>query len=243
MIRIIPAIDIISGKCVRLTQGEYSSVRIYSDDPVDMARRFRDKGIRKLHIVDLDGARTSSPQNLGILERIVSATGMETEWGGGIKDRASLDSVLDCGASQAICGSIAVTRSEEFISWIEDHGPEKIILGADIRDGKVATHGWTEDSGSDAHGLIRKFIPHGLSQVICTDISRDGMLQGPSFGLYESLRRSFPGMAITASGGIASMDDIMRLDSLGIDNAIAGKAIYEGLISLEEIAEYNQKSL
>lgn len=243
MIRIIPAIDIISGKCVRLTQGKYSSARTYSDDPVDMARRFRDKGIRKLHIVDLDGAKAYSPQNLGILERIVSATGMETEWGGGIKDRASLDSVLDCGASQAICGSIAVTRSEEFISWIEDHGPEKIILGADIRDGKVATHGWTEYSGSDAHGLIRKFIPHGLSQVICTDISRDGMLQGPSFGLYESLRRSFPGMAITASGGIASMDDIMRLDSLGIDNAIAGKAIYEGLISLEEIAEYNQKSL
>lgn len=243
MIRIIPAIDIISGKCVRLTQGKYSSVRTYSDDPVDMARRFRDKGIRKLHIVDLDGAKAYSPQNLGILERIVSATGMETEWGGGIKDRASLDSVLDCGASQAICGSIAVTRSEEFISWIEDHGPEKIILGADIRDGKVATHGWTEDSDSDAYGLIRKFIPHGLSQVICTDISRDGMLQGPSFGLYESLRRSFPGMAITASGGIASMDDIMRLDSLGIDNAIAGKAIYEGLISLEEIAEYNQKSL
>lgn len=243
MIRIIPAIDIISGKCVRLTQGKYSSVRTYSDDPVDMALRFRDKGIRKLHIVDLDGAKAYSPQNLGILERIVSATGMETEWGGGIKDRASLDSVLDCGASQAICGSIAVTRSEEFISWIEDHGPEKIILGADIRDGKVATHGWTEDSDSDAYGLIRKFIPHGLSQVICTDISRDGMLQGPSFGLYESLRRSFPGMAITASGGIASMDDIMRLDSLGIDNAIAGKAIYEGLISLEEIAEYNQKSL
>ena len=243
MIRIIPAIDIISGKCVRLTQGEYSSVRTYSDDPVDMALRFKDKGIRKLHIVDLDGARTSSPQNLGILERIVSATGIETEWGGGIKDRASLGSVLDCGASQAICGSIAVTRSEEFISWIEEHGPEKIILGADIRDGKVATHGWTEDSDSDAHGLIRKFIPHGLSQVICTDISRDGMLQGPSFGLYESLRRSFPGMTITASGGIASMDDIMRLDSLGIDNAIAGKAIYEGLISLEEIAEYNQKSL
>ena len=232
MIRIIPAIDIISGKCVRLTQGKYSSVRTYSDDPVDMARRFRDKGIRKLHIVDLDGARTSSPQNLGILKRIVSATGMETEWGGGIKDRASLDSVLDCGASQAICGSIAVTRP-----------PEKIILGADIRDGKVATHGWTEDSGSDAHGLIRKFIPHGLSQVICTDISRDGMLQGPSFGLYESLRCNFPGMALTASGGITSMDDIMRLDSLGIDNAIAGKAIYEGLISLEEIAEYNQKSL
>ena len=235
MIRIIPAIDIISGKCVRLTQGKYSSVRTYSDDPVDMARRFRDKGIRKLHIVDLDGARTSSPQNLGILERIVSATGMETEWGGGIKDRASLDSVLDCGASQAICGSIAVTWPEEFISWIEDHGPEKIILGADIRDGKVATHGWTEDSGSDAHGRIRKFIHHGLSQVICTDISRDGMLCGPGAELYTRLQEQFPTVEVTVSGGISSMDDIRRLDTLGLRSVIIGKALYEGRITLEEI--------
>ena len=241
MIEIIPAIDIISGKCVRLTKGDYASVKSYSDDPADIALRFKDAGLRRLHIVDLDGARASFPRNLDVLEKIVSATGMEVEWGGGIKDRAGLSSVLESGAAQAICGSIAVTDPEEFRSWIYEYGSGRIILGADVRDGKVATHGWIRDSGLTVEDLVGMFLEDGLKKVICTDISRDGTLQGPSFDLYGSLRRQFPGIEFTASGGISTMTDIYELDRQGTGSVIVGKAIYEGRITVGEITEFNRR--
>ena len=238
MIGIIPAIDIIGGKCVRLTKGDYSTAKSYSDNPSDMAISFRDAGLKKLHIVDLDGAKASSPQNLAVLESIKSATDMEIEWGGGIKDRQSLEAVLSCGASQAICGSIAVTDREEFTAWLHDYGSERIILGADARNGRIATHGWMNETETTVVDLIAAYVPYGLKRVICTDISKDGMLQGPSFGLYAALKERFPALMVTASGGIGGMEDILKLDEMGIDSVIVGKALYEGKISLREISGY-----
>ena len=238
MIRIIPAIDIMSGKCVRLTKGDYSTAKSYSDNPVEVAELFRDAGLESLHIVDLDGARTSSPQNLKVLESIASATGMKIEWGGGIKDRSALDAVLGSGASQAICGSIAVTDMEEFRNWLTEYGPDRIILGADARGGRIATHGWLRESGLTVAQLVETYIPYGLKKVICTDIACDGMLHGPSFGLYSSLQELFPDLELTASGGIGSIADIAGLDRMGIGSVIVGKALYENRITLNEISQY-----
>ena len=238
MIEIIPAIDIIGGKCVRLAKGDYATAKSYSDSPADVALSFRDAGLKKLHIVDLDGAKASSPQNLAVLESISSATGMEIEWGGGIKDRRSLEAVLSGGAAQVICGSIAVTDRDEFAAWIQDYGPDRIILGADARNGRIATHGWLQETGLTVAELVGTYVPYGLERVICTDISKDGMLQGPSFGLYSELKRQFPEIRVTASGGIGGMDDILELDNMGTDSVIVGKALYEGKISLREISGY-----
>ena len=236
MIEIIPAIDIISGKCVRLTKGDYASVKSYSDDPADIALRFKDAGLRRLHIVDLDGARASFPRNLDVLEKIVSATGMEVEWGGGIKDRAGLSSVLESGAAQAICGSIAVTDPEEFRSWIYEYGSGRIILGADVRDGKVATHGWIRDSGLTVEDLVGMFLEDGLKKVICTDISRDGAMRGANLELYRSLAKR-QGLQIVASGGVSSLDDIKALRDLDLYGAILGKAYYTGAVDLADALE------
>ncbi len=241
MIQIIPAMDIISGECVRLTKGDYSTRKSYSGNPLEMAERFCGAGLKRLHIVDLDGARASFPENLHILEKIISRTGMEIEWGGGIKNRQALDAVLDSGASQAICGSIAVSDPDEFRTWLSEYGPDRIILGADVRNGMIATHGWMQDSSVSVEDLVERFLPFGLSRVICTDIACDGMLCGPSLGLYAGLLRRFPELGLTASGGIGSMEDIISLDRTGIGSVIVGKAIYEGRISLEEIEEFNSK--
>jgi phosphoribosylformimino-5-aminoimidazole carboxamide ribotide isomerase len=242
MIEIIPAIDIIGGKCVRLTQGDYDRLTTYGDDPAEIARGYEAIGVRRLHVVDLDGAKASAPCNLEVLERICRTTSLDVEWGGGIKSEESLSAVLSAGANRAICGSVAVSNSELMDAWIERYGAEHIILGVDIRDGKVATHGWLKESEMGASEIIERFRPRGLSQVICTDISKDGMLGGPTFELYERLQAEFPEVEITVSGGIGSMDDIRRLNDMGLRSVIVGKAIYEGRITMEELKEWLQNA-
>lgn len=234
MIEIIPATDIIGGQCVRLTQGDYASRKTYYRDPLEAALRFEEAGARRLHMVDLDGAKAAEPQNLAVLERIAAKTSLEVQYGGGIKSRAALRSVFDAGARRAVCGSVAVREPELFARWIAEFGPERLILGADVRDGVVAIQGWTERSERTAPELIETFLPAGLRQVVCTDISRDGMLCGPAVALYADLQRRFPQVEITVSGGVSSLDDIARLEREGLRSVIVGKALYEGRITLEK---------
>ena len=235
---IIPAIDLIDGRCVRLTQGDYDQKKEYSADPLDMAKQYEDCGVSRLHIVDLDGAKAKQPCNLKTLEKIASGTSLDIEWGGGIKDSVSLRSALDAGAGRIICGSVAVDNREEFLSWLSEFGSSKIILGADVRDGKVATHGWLKDSGLTLAELMDWYVPAGLTQMICTDISKDGMLQGPDFEFYVDLKRAFPTVDVTLSGGISCMDDIEKAAQLELHSVIVGKAIYEGRISLKEVESW-----
>ena len=235
---LIPAIDLMDGKCVRLTQGDYGQKKEYSADPLDMARHYEDYGIRRLHVVDLDGAKAKKPCNLAVLERIAAGTALDVEWGGGIKDADALKSALDAGAGRIICGSIAVDDRTEFTSWLSEFGPSRIILGADVRDGKVATHGWLRDSGLSLEELMGWYVPCGLSQMICTDISRDGMLQGPDFGFYVALKQAWPSVDVTLSGGVSCMDDLYEASRLGLHSVIVGKAIYEGRISLKDIESW-----
>lgn len=242
MIEIIPAIDLIDGRCVRLTQGDYAQTRVYDCNPVDMAKRYADCGIRRLHIVDLDGAKAKFPntKNLKALENIASATSLDVEWGGGIKSEEALCTVVNAGASRIICGSVAVENPEMFALWLRKYGVARIILGADVRNGKVATNGWLKDSETGVDELVEKFLPYGLSQMICTDINKDGTLQGPDFSLYTSLQQHFMGVDITLSGGISSMQDIISANEAGIRAVITGKAVYEGKITLKEIEQWLQ---
>lgn len=242
MIEIIPAIDIIGGRCVRLTKGDYGAKKVYDCSPVDMAMRFADCGVRRIHLVDLDGARLGGPANLETLEAVASKVDIEIEWGGGLSGDGALKSMFDAGASCGIIGSVAVREPELMHRWLRDFGPDRIILGADLRDGRVAVKGWTEDSSEDAASLVGRFLPDGLSQVICTDISRDGLLQGPAFDLYGALSEKFPQLLLTVSGGISSMDDIERLDGMGLGRVIVGKAVYEGRITLKQIEQWSQNA-
>ncbi len=239
MITIIPAIDIIGGECVRLTQGDYAQKSVYFKDPAEVAARYADAGVRRLHLVDLDGAKASEPRNLAVLEAVARRTGLDIQWGGGIKSAAALRSVLDAGAGRAIVGSVAVTDPEAFEGWLAEFGPARIVLGADTRDGRVATHGWLEESTLTAADLIRRFSREaGLTQAIVTDIARDGMLTGPAFELYAELQTAFPGVEITASGGISNAQDIARLDAQHTRSVIVGKAIYENKITLQELKQW-----
>lgn len=238
MIQILPAIDIIDGRCVRLTRGDYAQKKVYDASPVDMAARYADCGVTRIHLVDLDGARLSAPANLAVLEQIASRGEVETEWGGGIADETALRNVFDAGATKAIIGSVAALKPALFADWLTLFGADRLILGADVRDGKVAVKGWQESAGLSASALIAGF--EGLQEVICTEISRDGMLGGPAFDLYKALQTEFPSVAFTASGGISSMDDLRALDAMGMPRAIVGKAIYENRISLEEIKLWSQ---
>lgn len=234
-IEIIPAIDIIGGQCVRLTQGDYSQRTVYSSDPVEIAKSYEAIGIRRLHVVDLDGAKAAAPQNLDTLRKIATATKLDIQYGGGIKSGEALKAVLETGANRAICGSVAITAPERFGEWLAAYGPEHIILGADTKAGKVAINGWLESSQTDVQTIVRRFAERGLRQVICTDISRDGMLEGPNFELYTTLQSEFPEVDITVSGGISSLYDIVRLDDMGLRSVIVGKAIYEGHITLKDL--------
>ena len=233
--QLIPAIDLIDGRCVRLTKGDYNEKKVYDADPVEWARELEDHGIQRLHVVDLDGAKSSEPKNLATLERIAGATSLDIEWGGGIKTADSLHAVFESGAQRAICGSVAVDKPNDFIQWLQDFGNDHIILGADVRNGMVSTHGWLEDSSISISDIITQFLPYGLSQVICTDISRDGMLEGPNFPLYEKLLKQFPDIVLTLSGGVSSKDDLLKAEQLGLHAAIIGKALYEGRITLSDL--------
>ena len=234
-INIIPAIDLIDGKCVRLTKGDYSQKKQYDASPLDMALRYQDIGIRRLHLVDLDGAKSSSPRNLHVLEEIATRTSLDIEWGGGIKNDEALRDAFNAGAHHLIIGSVAVSRPELFARWLEQYGGDRLILGADVNDGRVAINGWMDQSEQTIEALIDRFRPNGLREVICTDIAKDGMLQGPSFDLYARLQAAYPELDIIVSGGISAMDDIYRLNEMHLRHVIVGKAIYEGRITLEEI--------
>lgn len=241
MIEIIPAIDIIGGECVRLTQGDYAQKSTYFTDPLEVAKMMESVGVRRIHLVDLDGAKASSPQNLRVLERVATATALDVQYGGGIKSEQALRDVFSSGARRAICGSVAVSSPDLFREWLRNFGAGHIILGADIKDGNVATHGWLSQSQLTVKELINVFLQDGLTQVICTDISKDGMLNGPSFELYDELQKAYSVINITVSGGISSVDDILRLDEMGLRSVIVGKAFYEGHITLKQIEQCMQK--
>ena len=241
MISIIPAIDLIDGRCVRLTRGDYSQKKVYDGNPADLARSYADCGVKRIHLVDLDGARAGAPHNLKTLEQIAKAVSCELEWGGGIKDEAALQAVFSAGASHAIVGSVAALQPDVFTGWLGRYG-ERMILGADVRDGFVAVKGWLEAAPVGIDELISHFLPAGLKECIVTEISRDGMLQGPAAALYVRLQRDFPDLSITVSGGISSMADIRMLDALHLGKVIVGKAIYENHITLEDIKTWSQSA-
>lgn len=237
-ITIIPAIDLIDAKCVRLSQGDYNQKTVYNENPLEVAKMFEDAGISRLHLVDLDGAKAKHIVNWKVLETIASKTSLTIDFGGGLKTDEDLRVAFESGAQMVTGGSIAVKDRTTFESWIGKFGSEKIILGADAMNGKIAVSGWQEDSGEDIIPFIKGYVQEGISKVISTDISRDGMLTGPSIELYAEIQKNFPELELIASGGIAVMDDIIKLDEMGVPGVITGKAIYENKISLEEISKF-----
>lgn len=246
--RLIPAIDIIDGKCVRLSKGDYSTKKIYNENPLEVAKQFEAHGIQYLHLVDLDGAKSKNIVNHKILEEIASKTTLKIDFGGGLKTDADLKIAFECGANQITGGSIAVKSPETFKSWLQKFGSEKIILGADAKDEKVAISGWTEDSDLELIPFIQKYIEEGINYIICTDISKDGMLEGPSFDLYkkiikdcQSQRSRRPNeneIKLIASGGISTFEELPKLAKLGCEGTIIGKAIYENKITLKQLENY-----
>ena len=236
--RIIPAIDIIDGKCVRLTKGDYNTKKIYNEDPLEVAKSFEDSGIKDLHLVDLDGAKASHIVNYKVLESIASRTKLNIDFGGGLKSDEDLSIAFNSGANQVTGGSIAVKDPDVFTRWIQTYGSNKIILGADVKDNKIATSGWLEQSNLDLFPFIASYQGKGISYVICTDISKDGMLKGPSFELYSEILKKSPGIKLIASGGISKFDELPQLDTIGCEGVIIGKAIYENRISLKELEQY-----
>ena len=241
MIKIVPAIDLIDGRCVRLTRGDYGQQKTYDGSPVDMARSYADAGVERIHLVDLDGAKAGAPCNLGTLEAIAGAVSCELEWGGGIGATEALKSVFDAGATHAIAGSVAALKPSLFEQWLDLYGA-RMILGADVRGGRVAVKGWLEEAPLTIDQLVERFLPRGLRECIVTDIARDGMLQGPSIGLYTRLQTAWPGVVFTVSGGVSSLEDLRALDALGLKKAIVGKAIYENRITLKDILLWSQNA-
>ena len=232
--RIIPAIDIIGGKCVRLTKGDYSTKIIYNESPLEVAKEFEANGIQYLHVVDLDGAKSNNIVNHKILESIATKTSLQIDFGGGIKTNEAVQLAFDCGAKQITGGSIAVSNPEIFSGWISKYGADKIILGADCNNRKIATNGWLKESGIDVIDFIDSYQKKGIRNVICTDISKDGMLQGASNELYREIMKA-TGISLIASGGVSCMNDLHQLKEIGCEGVILGKAIYEGNITLKEL--------
>ncbi|MEQ8627899.1 1-(5-phosphoribosyl)-5-[(5-phosphoribosylamino)methylideneamino]imidazole-4-carboxamide isomerase [Ekhidna sp.] len=235
--RIIPAIDIIEGKCVRLSKGDYNTKKIYNEDPLEVAQQFEDAGLQYLHLVDLDGAKAKHIVNWKVLEKLALKTQLKIDFGGGIKSDEDLRIAFESGARQITGGSIAVKEPVKFTSWITAYGAEKIILGADVMDGKIAVSGWQEESDLEIESFIQDYVSKGIEYVISTDISMDGMLEGPSFDLYQSILEKLPDLKLIASGGVSSIDDLVKLKEQGLEGAIVGKAIYENRISLKELGE------
>ncbi len=237
MINVIPAIDLIDGACVRLTKGDYGTKQVYEKDPVIMAKRFEDAGIKRLHLVDLDGAKAGKVVNLSVLENLVNKTKLEIDFGGGIKTDQDLKSVLNAGAKWLTIGSLAVKNPEKMKSWIKNYGAELFILGADVRDGNIAISGWLEISNLHWESFMFDYYQSGVRQFLCTDISRDGMLNGPSVDLYKEIMLRFPDCYLIASGGVSGKQDLIDLEVAKIPAVVLGKAIYEGRITLNEIME------
>jgi len=234
-IEIIPAIDMIDGKCVRLTKGDYAQKKVYGDSPLEMAKLFESKGIKRLHLVDLDGAKSKHVVNDKVLHDICRETRLIVDFGGGIKTNDDLEKVFDAGAAMATAGSIAATDPETVYGWIERYGAQRLILGADARNGKISINGWQKDSTIDLLPFIGDYMSRGIRQVLCTDISKDGMLSGTNTTLYRTIMKHFPTCQLIASGGVSSMDDIRELDDADIPAVVVGKAIYEGNIDLDEL--------
>jgi phosphoribosylformimino-5-aminoimidazole carboxamide ribotide isomerase len=236
---IIPAIDIIDGKCVRLSKGDYTRKTVYAEDPLEVALEFEQAGIRRLHLVDLDGAKAKKVINLPVLERIAGKTGLVIDFGGGVQSTDDLQRVFDAGAEQVTGGSVAVKNPELFEQWLQQFGADKIILGADARKGKVAISGWQEKSEWELMEFVAHYAKKGVRHVISTDVSKDGMLQGPSVKLYQDLVANFPNLSIIASGGVSRYEDLEALSATGVAAAIVGKAIYEGRITLKQLSEFS----
>jgi len=236
--RIIPAIDIINGKCVRLTKGDYTTEIVYNKDPLEVAKQYEDHGIQYLHIVDLDGARSNKIYNYKILEKIASKTNLKIDFGGGIKSEGDVKIAFSSGADQITGGSIAIKNKALFLNWLKEYGSDKIILGADANNEKIAISGWKEESDEEVIPFIKKYQEKGIKYVISTDIAKDGMLTGPSFDLYKRILKEIPEINLIASGGISKMDELPKLAELGCEGVIIGKAIYENRISLKELENY-----
>ncbi len=235
MIELIPAIDIIGGKCVRLSQGDYESKKVYNENPLEVAKMLEAGGIRRLHLVDLDGAASHHVVNYAVLEKIATATSLVVDFGGGVKTDEDLRIAFECGAQMVTGGSVAVKDPELFCHWIEMYGAERIILGADVKERRIAVGGWKEESDMDLFSFLDNYRQRGISKVICTDISCDGMLQGPALGLYKEMLERDSNLYLIASGGVSGVDDICRLEENGIPAVIFGKALYEGRITLDDL--------
>lgn len=239
MIEIIPAIDLIDGKCVRLSQGDFSQKKIYRENPLETAQEFENAGLKRLHIVDLDGAKNGRVTNLKVLETIAENTNLTIDFGGGIKTDEDIQSVFDAGAQMASIGSVAVKNAEKFFAWLEKYGGEKILLGADVKGEKLAINGWQTETEIEIIPFLREYAAKGVTQTFVTDISKDGLLQGSSNELYAKILREIPAVKLIASGGVSKIEDVDELEKIGCSGVIIGKAIYEGRIKLEDLAKAN----
>lgn len=235
--QIIPAIDIIEGKCVRLTQGDYGQKKIYNENPLEVAKQFEDAGLQRLHLVDLDGAKAGSVKNWKVLETIAGKTSLVIDFGGGIKTEKDATIVFNSGAALATIGSLAVKNEAEFVKWLLQFGADKFLLGADVKDEKITVGGWLETTDIAIYDFLQKYTDHGVQQVFCTDVSKDGLLAGPSVDLYKKIIERFPSLHFIASGGVSAVQDLDALAEMGCKGAIVGKAIYENRISLQELKE------
>lgn len=236
---VIPAIDIIDGKCVRLEQGDYNKVSLYHKEPLEVAKKFEDAGLKRLHLVDLDGAKAGTVKNWKVLEVIAGKTSLVIDFGGGVKTEKDVEIVFNSGSSLATIGSIAVKDEEEFVKWLLKFGAGKFLLGADVKDEKITISGWQEETNIWIYDFVQKYIDHGVKQVFCTDVSKDGKLEGPAIDLYKNIISKFPELFFIASGGVSSVDDLKRLQEIGCRGAIVGKAIYENRITLDELRKIN----
>lgn len=241
-IELIPAIDIIDGKCVRLTKGEYSSQKTYNQNPLDIAKQLEDIGVKRLHMVDLDGAKSKHIVNHKTLEAVASSTSLIIDFGGGIKSDADIHTAFEAGASMVTIGSIASTSPDIFLGWLNEYGAERIILGADVRNGKISINGWKEDGKYELFDFLDNYISKGISNVLCTEISRDGMLGGPATELYKKIMNRYPDINLIASGGVSGMRDIEGLSESGIPSVVFGKALYEGKIKMSDIEKWLSES-
>ena len=242
MIELIPAIDLIGGKCVRLTKGDYDTQKVYNEDPVAVAREFEEYGFKRLHVVDLDGARSKHVVNHKVLERMAQATDLIIDFGGGIKTDEDIRIATESGAQMVTIGSVAVTQPELFLGWLQQLGSERIILGADAKNGRISINGWKEDSSDELIPFLDKYNQKGVQKVLCTEISKDGTLQGPATALYREIMTQFPQCHLIASGGVSSMNDLKELDQAGIPAVVFGKAIYEGRIALKDLALWMEEN-
>ena len=236
---IIPAIDIIEGKCVRLTQGDYSQKKIYNEKPLEVAKEFEDAGLRRLHLVDLDGARAGKVLNWKVLESIAGKTSLIVDFGGGVKTEKDIEIIFESGGALVTIGSMAVKEEEIFISWLKKYGAHKFLLGADVKDEKIAVHGWQETTDIWVYDFIQKYMEEGMKQIFCTDVAKDGALEGPSTELYKNIIEKFPELHFIASGGVSSIEDLYELENINCKGVIIGKAIYEGRIKLSELKKMN----